>query len=147
MEELGFEPIFTNEFASGYLNPEKGVVALAAKADYIPITKFKQLFEMISDEVKAEDGVYKLFIFDKSVLRTFHQPSMKWYFMEWKTEMLNYGLKTHVKILPKINYFVKAVEAARKPLLAKFPPEILNKINILYTDTIEEALAIKPDND
>ncbi len=140
MEELGFENIFANEFGMGYVYPSMGTIALVAVADYIPITKFKELFEMMADEVKANDGVYSKFIFDKRALRTFHQPSMKWYFMDWKTEMVNYGLVKHFKILPEIEYFKKAVEAARKPLLNKYPKDILERLRIEYYDSVAEAL-------
>ena len=139
MEELGFEQIFTNEFGSGYTNEEKSSIALVAQADYIPIKNFKQLFYMLGDEIEA-NPVYTKLIFDKRSLRTFHQPSMKWYFMDWKTEMIQYGLCKHYKILPDLGYFQKAVEAARKPLLKKFPQDVLAKLSIEYADDIEDAL-------
>ena len=139
MEQAGFQQIFANEYGAGYINPDKGVLALVATADYIPIVKFKQLFEMLADEVKYGEVKYTRFVFDKSALRTFHQPSMKWYFTEWKTEMLNHGLSQHFKILPKLEYFRKAVEAARKPLLAKYPKDVLDKLRIEYYDSVEEA--------
>jgi len=140
MEELGFASIFMNEYGSGYVHEKKNVIALVANADYIPIVKFKQLFEMMAEEIQSGENSYSTFIFDKSALRTFHQPSMKWYFMEWKTEMLNYGLHQHFKILPQLEYFKKAVEAARKPLLMKFPKETLNQLTIEYYPSVEEAL-------
>ncbi len=140
MENLGFEQIFANEFGAGYINKEKGVLALTATSDYIPILKFKQLFEMLGDEVRYGEAKYSKFIFDKSALRTFHQPSMKWYFTEWKTEMLEYGVNKHYKILPELEYFKKAVEAARKPLLAKYPKDILEQLTIDYFNSVEEAL-------
>ncbi len=139
LEDLSFEQIFTNEYGAGYANPDAKTIALVATSDYIPITKFKQLFEMLADEISDSDQTYEKFIFDKSALRTFHQPSMKWYFTEWKTEMLNYGLTKHFKILPELPYFKKAVEAARKPLLAKYPEEILSKLRIEYYDDVESA--------
>ncbi|MFT4738636.1 MAG: hypothetical protein ACI8QD_001430 [Cyclobacteriaceae bacterium] len=139
MTALGFEQIFTNEFGSGYINEEEGAIALVAEADYIPIKNFKQLFEMLADEIES-NPVYSKFIFDKRALRTFHQPSMKWYFMEWKTKMIIYGLNKHYKILPDLGYFKKAVEAARKPLLKKYPQEILSKLSIEYCDDVESAL-------
>ncbi len=138
MDHLGFEPIFVNEYATGYSSPEKKIIACVLNKDYIPITRFKEVFEMLGDEIKS--GSYEKFVFDKTKLRTFHQPSMKWYFTEWKTEMINYGVSKHFKVLPELDYFKKAVEAARKPLLAKFPKEILSKLRIEYFETIEEAV-------
>jgi hypothetical protein len=139
MEELGFEQIFANEFGSGYINEKESAIALVAEADYIPIKNFKQLFEMLEDEIE-ENPVYQKFIFDKRALRTFHQPSMKWYFMDWKTRMIEYGLNRHFKLLPDLGYFKKAVEAARKPLLKKYPEEILAKLRIEYYDDVASAL-------
>ncbi|MEQ8237751.1 MAG: hypothetical protein RIA69_00995 [Cyclobacteriaceae bacterium] len=139
MDELGFEQIFTNEFGAGYINEEKLTIALIAQADYIPIKNFKQLFQMLGDEIEA-NPVYTKFIFDKRALRTFHQPSMKWYFMDWKTDMIQYGLNRHYKILPDLGYFQKAVEAARKPLLKKFPQDVLAKLTIEYSEDVEAAL-------
>jgi hypothetical protein len=138
MEHLGFTQIFVNEYAEGYVHEEKGIIACVITADYIPISKFKELFEMMSEEIKV--GTFEKFVFDKSALRTFHQPSMKWYFTEWKTAMIPFGLKKHFKVLPKLEYFRKSVEAARKPLLAKYPKEILDVIRIEYFETVEEAI-------
>lgn len=140
MEKLGFEQIFTNEYATGYANREKGIVALIAEADYIPIKQFKQLFQMLTDEIEGGEGDFHKFIFDKRALRTFHQPSMKWYFTEWKTAMLEHGLNKHFKILPDLPYFVKAVEAARKPLLKKYPEDVLKALRIEYYDDVESAV-------
>jgi hypothetical protein len=138
MEHLGFTQIFVNEYAEGYTHEDSRIISCVITADYIPISKFKELFEMMSEEIK--DGNFEKFIFDKSALRTFHQPSMKWYFTEWKTAMIPFGLKKHFKVLPKLDYFRKSVEAARKPLLAKYPKEILDVIRIEYFETVEEAI-------
>ncbi|MDE0471982.1 MAG: hypothetical protein OXH57_08580 [Ekhidna sp.] len=140
LETLDFEQIFTNEFGSGYIHEAGKAIMLKAESDFIPIKNFKQLFIMLSDEVEENSGKYTKFIFDKSTLRTFHQPSMKWYFTEWKTKMLELGLTKHFKILPNMDYFKKAVEAARKPLLAKYPKDVLAKLRIEYYDTVEDAL-------
>ena len=138
MENLGFDPIFVNEYATGYSNTKDKIIACVINKDYIPITRFKEVFEMLGDEIKSND--FDKFVFDKSKLRTFHQPSMKWYFTEWKTEMINHGVTKHFKVLPELDYFKKAVEAARKPLLAKYPEEILSKLRIEYFETVEEAV-------
>lgn len=138
MESLGFTEIFVNEFAKGYINKKEKTIACEITADYVPISRFKQVFEMLADEIR--EGGYERFVFDKSHLRTFHQPSMKWYFTEWKTEVLDFGVNKHFKVLPKLDYFRKSVEAARKPLLAKYPKEVLDKIRIEYFETVEEAV-------
>lgn len=140
MELTGFEQIFTNEEGAGYINPSQNTIALIASTDYISIKKFKQLFEMLTDEIESSDNEYHTFIFDKSALRTFHQPSMKWYFLEWKTAMAKHGLNRHIKILPKLDYFKRAVEAARKPLLKQFPVELRDQISIEYFENLQEAI-------
>ena len=137
MEKLGYSQFFVNEFAAGYVNEEAKTIGCEITADYVPITKFKQLFEMMADEVST--GNYEKFIFDKSSLRTFHQPSMKWYFTDWKKEVLKFGLTKHYKVLPKLDYFRKSVEAARKPLMAAYPKEILQQLRIEYFESVEEA--------
>lgn len=137
----GFTNIFLNDMAAGYVNEDSKTIACIITADYIPITKFKQLFEMLGDEIK--EGNFEKFVFDKSKLRTFHQPSMKWYFTEWKTVMMEYGVVKHFKVLPELDYFRKAVEAARKPLLAQYPEAILSKLRIEYFETLEEAIKAK----
>ncbi|MEM6734967.1 MAG: hypothetical protein AAF620_02750 [Bacteroidota bacterium] len=139
IESLGFEQIFTNQFGSGYINETSRAILLKAETDFIPIKNFKQLFQMLADEIEEHSGTYNKFIFDKTALRTFHQPSMKWYFMHWKTEMLQHGINKHFKILPDLDYFRKAVIAARKPLLAKYPENILSQLRIEYYHSIEEA--------
>lgn len=136
-----FEQIFATEYAAGYADEKSGTLLLVANNDYIPIKNFKQLFQMLGDEIEENGGTYTKLIFDKTALRTFHQPSMKWYFQEWKTEMLKHGLNKHVKILPKLGYFIKAVEAARKPLLAKYPQDILSQLSIDYAEDLEKAIA------
>lgn len=141
MENLGFTKIFESEFAECYIHEEAKTIACAMKVEYVPIQKFKETFEVIGDEVKS--GQYEKFIFDKTSLRTFHQPSMKWYFTEWKTELVNYGLIKHFKILPDIPWFKKSVEVARKPLIKNYPEEILSKLRIEYYDSVEEAFKAK----
>ncbi|WP_421873214.1 hypothetical protein [Marinoscillum sp.] len=138
MEQLGFEQIFVNEYATGYIHTDKKTIACAINKDYVPITRFKEIFEMLADEIKSGD--YSKFVFDKSKLRTFHQPSMKWYFTEWKTEMIHHGVTKHFKVLPELDYFKRAVEAARKPLLAKYPKELLAQLRIEYFESVEEAV-------
>lgn len=141
MENLGFTKIFESEFAACYVFPEKKTIACEMKVGYVPIQNFKETFYALADEIKAGD--FEKFIFDKTALRTFHQPSMKWYFTEWKTEMLQYGLKLHFKILPEIPWFKKSVEVARKPLINNYPKEVIDKLRIEYYDSVELALQAK----
>ena len=51
LEERGFEQIFASEYGAGYVNTNTKAVVLVATSDYIPISHFKQLLEMLGDEV------------------------------------------------------------------------------------------------
>lgn len=74
------------------------IAVIEATSSYIPIDQFKEIFNFIGDLVKS-DKITKL-IFDKRKLSVFHQPSMEWYFVEWKEEMFAHGLITHRKNSP-----------------------------------------------
>jgi hypothetical protein len=105
---------------------------------YIPISKFKDIFNNI--EVLAREGSFDKFVFDKRSLRAFHQPSMEWYFIEWKKTVLDYGIDKHRKILPPEEWFAKMVEIAKFQILEKYPNNIAHLLDIQYFDTIEDCL-------
>jgi tetrahydromethanopterin S-methyltransferase subunit G len=65
---------------------------------------------------------------------------MEWYFAVWKPTVKNKGLINHYKILPKLDWFEKAVEAGKYEIFQKFSKEILNGITITYVNSIEEAI-------
>jgi hypothetical protein len=136
---LEFELLYENEYAECYSNKEKGIIACILKAEYVPISDFRKTFKALESEVKK--GGYKRFVFDKRSLRTFHQPSMEWYFLEWKTEVFNYGLKEHRKILPDLKWFVKAVEIAKKDLDSRLPDDVRKQLQISYCNSLEEAIS------
>lgn len=118
-------------------NPETLIVE--ATANYIPIEKFKEIFAGIG-EVVARKGIKKL-IFDKRQLTVFHQPSMEWYFVEWKEKMFDLGLKTHRKILPQDEVFRQSVKIGRDKISKSFPDGKYKEMDIQYAETIEEAIA------
>ncbi len=106
---------------------------------YVTIEKFQELFSKLSTIV-AEYKIDK-FIFDKRSLRTFHQPSMEWYFTVWKEEMYKLGLNKHRKILPVgQDWFAEAVHAGREFIREKYPDCIAFKLDMQYVDSIEEGL-------
>lgn len=141
MESLGFTKIFEGEFSEVYSSLEEKTIVCVMKVGYVPISNFKDTFHVMGDEVM--NGGYEKLVFDKTALRTFHQPSMKWYFTEWKTKMLEFGLTKHFKILPEIDWFKKSVEAARKPLLKQYPENVLKQLRIEYYNSVEEAIKAK----
>lgn len=135
----GFEDKFQSRFANVYANDKSGIVICVLKGDYIPIEFFKETFKQISEVIA--DGDYNKFVFDKRSLRTFHQPSMEWYYIHWKKDMFAYGVKEHRKILPEIDWFKKAVMIAKDQLKEQYPSNIIDQLNIKYCDSIEEAIA------
>lgn len=116
----------------------KTVAIVEAKTEYIPIGDFKKIFEAIGEVVK-EKGITKL-VFDKRNLTVFHQPSMEWYFTEWKEQMFALGLKTHRKILPKNEVFRQSVKIGRDKINKAFPAGKFHQMDIGYAETLEDAI-------
>lgn len=133
-----FEVILAEKYAQVLTNKSKGIIICILSVDYVPIEDFKAVFNKITTIIKA--GAYQKFIFDKQALRAFHQPSMEWYFLEWKKEVYEYGIKTHRKILPKEAWFVKMVMIAKKQIIMDHPANIIKDLDIKYCDTINEAI-------
>lgn len=115
-----------------------GVMIVEATTSYIPIEDFKIIFNYIGESV-AKERVTKL-IFDKRKLTVFHQPSMEWYFVEWKEKMFGLGLKVHRKILPADDVFKQSVKIGRDRIKSIFPNGKYNDMDIQYADSIEEAI-------
>lgn len=137
-ETRDFEVVFEEKYTRVLVNAELKIVICELLADYIPIEDFKEAFGQIGEIVKA--GNYEKFIFDKRSLRAFHQPTMEWYFIHWKKDMLAYGLKTHRKILPAEKWFEKMVQIAKAQILQNYPDNIIDQLDIKYCDSIEEAI-------
>ena len=110
-----------------------------ATASYIPIDEFKLVFEKVGDLVK-EHG-YKKLVFDKRNLQIFHQPSMEWYFVNWKEELFNYGLTQHRKILPKDPVFRECVKLGREKINLQYPKAKFHEMDIKYSVNLQDALA------
>ncbi len=140
IETYNFELIFEERDAKVFASQEKGIVICELLSDYVPIDNFKSIFLRISEVIKQ--GGFTKFIFDKRALRAFHQPSMEWYFLHWKNEMLEYGVDQHRKILPAEKWFEKMVMIAKEQILKNNPDNIIEKLDIRYCDSIEEAIAI-----
>ena len=135
----GFENKLQSRFANVYANDAAGIVVCVLHGDYVPIEFFKDTFNRISEVITS--GSYHKFVFDKRSLRTFHQPSMEWYYIHWKKDMLAHGVKEHRKILPEIDWFKKAVMIAKDQLMEQYPSNVIDQLNIKYCDSIEEAIA------
>lgn len=115
------------------------VAVVEATSSYIPIEQFKEVFNFIGDLVK-EEKITKL-VFDKRKLNVFHQPSMEWYFVEWKEKMFNEGLSVHRKILPNDEIFKQSVRIGREKISKAFPKGKFHQMDIKYSDSLEDAIA------
>jgi hypothetical protein len=133
-----FNLIYDSPYSFLYYNKSLEMALCIAKVNYIPIDNFKGVFLSISDLI--EDYPIKHLLFDKRTLRTFHQPSMEWYFAIWKPEIKKKGLTNHYKILPPLEWFAQAVNAGKFEISTKYPKDILAGITINYVDSIENAI-------
>lgn len=140
IETNNFKLIFEERDARVFASQEKGIVICELLSDYVPIDNFKSIFLRISEIVKQ--GGFTKFIFDKRALRAFHQPSMEWYFLHWKNEMLEFGLQKHRKILPPEKWFEKMVMIAKEQIMKNNPDNIIELLDIRYCDSIEEAILV-----
>jgi len=133
-----FQPIAADDLVSLYYCHELSFAICTAQAEYISIQAFREVFLRISGII-AEHPVKHL-LFDKRALRTFHQPSMEWYFSVWKPSVKALGLSDHFKILPELEWFKEAVLAGKHEILSKFGEDFLAGITITYINSPEEAI-------
>ena len=133
-----FQPIAAGDMASLHYCSELSFAICTAHAEYIPIEAFREVFLRISGII-GENPV-KHFLFDKRALRTFHQPSMEWYFTIWKPSVSPLGLSNHFKILPDLEWFKEAVRAGKHEIHSKFGHDFLEGITITYVSSPEEAI-------
>lgn len=116
----------------------KPIAVVEATSTYIPIEEFKDIFGEIGKLVESKE-ITKL-IFDKRQLTVFHQPSMEWYFIEWKEQMWDKGLRTHRKILPDNKVFQQSVKIGREKIKEENPTLKFNEMDIQYKDTLQDAI-------
>lgn len=114
------------------------VAIIEATSGYIPIEQFKEMFTFIG-EIVREKKITKL-IFDKRKLTVFHQPSMEWYFVEWKEKMFSLGLTKHRKILPEDRIFRESVKIGRDKINKNYPKGKYHLMDIQYAETLDEAI-------
>jgi hypothetical protein len=133
--------LLENRYAKVYqLDENPHALVCEILVSYVPEQSFRELFAQIGEFVKKSKDVIQKFIFDKSKLTTFHQASMVWYHVEWKPEMLKYGLCSYRKILPADTLFKKSVEIGRNKIAQEHPSFEWDKYDIQYCESIEEAL-------
>lgn len=130
--------VYAHKHAKVSLVEGKPVAVIEATSNYIPIEEFQDLFNKAGEIIK-ENGVTKL-VFDKRKLTVFHQPSMEWYFTDWKEHMFDAGLKTHRKILPNNTVFQESVRIGREKIDDENPNLRYHKMDIQYKNTLQEAI-------
>jgi hypothetical protein len=113
---------------------------VTATATYIPIDQFKIIFNEIAAWIE-QFNIEKL-IFDKRQLTVFHQPSMEWYFVDWKERMFEVGLNKHVKILPPDEVFRQSVKIGRNKINEAYPQGKFHQMEILYAESLLDAIAL-----
>ncbi len=141
LEESGYkyQLIIDLPYGKAWVIPQKKALLCELTDSYVPIERFRGIFLEMSEAIEGQD--IDRFIFDKRHLRVFHQPSMEWYFIEWKKEMYAKGMTTHRKILPKDEeWFEDAVKAGRALIREKHPDNIIDKLDIQYCNSVTEAL-------
>ncbi len=136
----GLLKIADAKVASLYYAAHQQAVVIVTKVEYISMDQFRELFSSVTSLIHIK-RVQKL-IFDKRSMKVFHQPSMEWYYTDWKTKMLaNYGLRNHYKLLPNDMLFRKSVDIGRAKIQNAAPEgSLLKELNIRYFETLEEAL-------
>ncbi len=135
--ELLGNPVYEGDYGNLYVVGKEAVV-IAATNTYIPIENFKEIFTKAGELIK-EKGLKKV-VFDKRKLMVFHQPSMIWYFTEWKEEMYDNGLHIHRKLLPRDPVFRECVKLGREKINAEYPDAKFNLMDIQYKNSLEEAI-------
>ena len=133
--QLHYETRYTKIFSES----ECKVILIQVVNHFIPIDEFKKIFNNSTEIIKSEK--LNKVVFDKRKMNVFHQPSMEWYFIEWKAELAEkYQVVTHRKILPEDNLFIQSVKIARKKLDETYPDAKYKKLDIQYMESLEEAI-------
>jgi DNA polymerase elongation subunit (family B) len=134
-----YEKVIDKEFGHVFVLPEQNTMVCELTKEYVPIEQFKEIFEATVPFIKQY--AIKKFVFDKQYLRVFHQPSMEWYFVFWKKEIFELGLRVHRKILPQNQpMFSLAVEAGRAKIMEDYKDTVISLLDIQYKTTLKEAI-------
>lgn len=140
-ESLEVKTTLVKELKHAHILKVEGqpTLIIEATSGYIPFDAFQKIFDETGKLVIAHK-IEKL-VFDKRKMTTFHQPSMEWYYTQWKEEMLAQGLKKHRKILPDDQLFRHSVAVGREKIFSQYPDAKFTQLDMQYAETIEEALA------
>lgn len=134
-----YDMVIAKDCGTVFLLPDNQIMICELTKEYVPIEEFKEIFSETTPIIEKHQ--IKKFIFDKQNLQVFHQPSMEWYFVHWKKEIYDLGMKIHRKILPKDNLaFTLAVEAGRSKINSEYKDTIISELDIQYKTSIKEAI-------
>lgn len=133
-----FKRSYNGKYGRIYTDDKNGILLCQVVYPYIPIADFRAMFERMT--ALARKRKFNRFIFDKRALKSFDQPSMEWYFTEWKAEMLTLGVQTHRKILPGEKWFEHAVIAGRADIRKRYPTAVAFSLDIQYCDNIVDSV-------
>ncbi len=122
-----------------FYEASSAVAIIVTRENFIPMEAFKALFAEVS--ALLETHSVKRIVFDKRSLTIFHQPSMEWYYLDWKLRMLDqYKLTRHDKILPKDELFRQSVNQAREKIYRTSPHPEIKQIQPVYFENLQDAL-------
>lgn len=128
----------TFKHATVSFSKENKAAVITATDTYIPMEEFKKIFAEV-ERLVIKEKLTKM-VFDKRALRIFHQPSMEWYFIEWKEKMFKFGLSTHRKLLPQDRVFRESVKIGREKIMRENPGLDIQKLDIRYFEHLNDAL-------
>ena len=136
--KIALETYSTHKHATIQFNKELATAVITATNTYIPMEEFKAIFNE-TEKLVLKEKLTKL-LFDKRALKIFHQPSMEWYFIEWKDKMYNFGLTKHRKLLPNDKIFRESVKIGREKIMREHPNLNIQRLDIQYFENFEDAL-------
>lgn len=137
--EERFTERYADNFGRIYTCNDANTLICELLMPYTPIEQFMGILQKKA-QIIQNYGCDK-FIFDKRAIRGFHQPSMEWYYLEWKVEMYHkFGLAVHRKLFCNEEWFLKCIEAGRAEIKRKDPGSIVHTLDIKVCKDLEEAV-------
>jgi hypothetical protein len=134
-----FTERYSDNFGKIYTCNDSNIIICELLLPYTPMDKFMALLQRKALIIQAY-GCEK-FIFDKRAIRGFHQPTMEWYYLEWKVEMYHkFGLAVHRKLFCQEEWFLKCIEAGRAEIKRKDPGSIVHTLDIKVSRDLQEAV-------
>ncbi|NJO02305.1 MAG: hypothetical protein HC880_12000 [Bacteroidia bacterium] len=139
MREYGFQLLYEDGIGKIYYSTQISVFICEIVKEYIPIERFKNLLMVKAQMLKQHPC--KKFIFDNREIRSFHQPSMEWYYIVWKPKMYEkFGLSVYRKLFTTELWFRKCIEVGLIKIKQSHPDNISHQLDIQVKESIREAI-------